>query len=313
MLNVMSMYHACIFYPNLTYAMTAQTRESSAKLVNSKIKEIHDSYPMIKNEVESVKFQIEDVEVLFKSGSTITNLANNRASLGIRKHKIMIEEYAQVDEKLLNEVIYPIVDVPRRTVGKEGTPSPYENNAGMSFITTSYFVNTPPYDKGLDMFEKMINLEGNINIGASYLIALAYGRGAPKSAILQKKAELPPLNFSQNYMSIWVGVTDNALVDINKVMNLRTLTRAEFDNKKDDEIIIAVDVARSETDSNNRCCATVVKIVRTKVGKINKLQLINIVDIPANKNFRAQAQDVMKLREQYDAKRVVIDANGLNS
>ena len=94
-------------------------------------------------------------------------------------------------------------------------------------------------------------------------------------------------------------------------MNLRTLTRAELSGKKGAEYIIAVDVARSEDDSNNRCCATIVKIVRSKVGKITKLQLVNIVDIPATKNFRAQAQDIMKLRAKYDAKRVVIDANGL--
>lgn len=91
-------------------------------------------------------------------------------------------------------------------MGKEGVMSPYENNGGISFITTSYFVNTPPYYKGLDMKKKMINLEGSINIGANYEIALAYGRGAPRSAIMQKKAEMPPLNFAQNYESIWVSL-----------------------------------------------------------------------------------------------------------
>lgn len=82
--------------------------------------------------------------------------------------------------------------------------SPYENNGGMSFITTSYFVNTPPYYKGIDMMKKMVDLEGNINIGADFEVALAYGRGAPRSAIMDKKASIPILNFKQNYESIWV-------------------------------------------------------------------------------------------------------------
>lgn len=79
--------------------------------------------------------------------------------------------------------------------------SPYENNGGMSFITTSYFVNTPPFFKGVEMRRAMVNLEGNINIGANYEIALAYGRGAPRSVIMHKKATTPPLNFDQNYES----------------------------------------------------------------------------------------------------------------
>ena len=311
MLNIMSMYHACILHPNLTYSLTAQTRESSASLIMSKIREIEDSYKMLKNEIKEYRSQKEDTEIHFVSGGIISNLANHRSSLGQRRHKLMVEEYAQVDDNLLAEVIYPIVDIPRRTIGKLSVMSPYENNGGMTYITTSYFVNTPPFYKGLDMMEKMINLQGCMNVGASYEVALAYGRGAPRSVIMQKKEESKPLNFKQNYESVWVGVTNNALVDISKVMNLRTLTRAELSGKKHGEYVIAVDVARSEDDSNNRCCATVVKIIRTKVGKINKLQLVNIVDISATKNFRQQAIDVMRLREKYNAKRVVIDANGL--
>ena len=57
MLNIMSMYHACILYPNLTYSLTAQTRESSAKLILSKVNEIEDSYPMLKKEVKEHRSQ----------------------------------------------------------------------------------------------------------------------------------------------------------------------------------------------------------------------------------------------------------------
>ena len=94
-------------------------------------------------------------------------------------------------------------------------------------------------------------------------------------------------------------------------MNLRTLTKAELEGKNNGEYVISVDVARSTDESNNRCSASILKIKRNNVGKIIKIQLVNLVDIPATKNFRAQAQDVMKLRAIYDAKRVVVDSNGL--
>ena len=34
-------------------------------------------------------------------------------------------------------------------------------------------------------------------------------------------------------------------------------------------------------------------------------------DIPATKNFKAQAQEVMKIRDKYDAKAICVDSNGL--
>ena len=105
MLNIMSMYHACILYPNLTYALTSTTRESSASLIASKVKEIEDSYPILKNEKEYQLTARENTELGFKSGGIISNLANNRASLGQRRHKLMVEEYAQVDTNLLTSEV----------------------------------------------------------------------------------------------------------------------------------------------------------------------------------------------------------------
>lgn len=35
-------------------------------------------------------------------------------------------------------------------------------------------------------------------------LACSYGRGIPRSAILERKESLPPLNFAMNYESRWV-------------------------------------------------------------------------------------------------------------
>src|SRR5690606_9313012 len=121
--------------------------------------------------------------------------------------------------------------------------------------------------------------------------AVNYGRGEPKSAILDKKSRLSPTYFAMNYESKWVGATDGALVDINKLLDLRTLSTPEFshDGKKASEYAIGVDVARSQSESNNQTSIAVVKIKRNKEGRITMLSLVNLINLPNGLNFSAQA------------------------
>ena len=78
----------------------------------------------------------------------------------------MVEEYAQVNQEIFIEVLEPTVINPRFTLGKTGTTSPYELNSAMAFITTSWFVNTTPYDKSIEMFDDMAELKGSMVLGS---------------------------------------------------------------------------------------------------------------------------------------------------
>ena len=185
--------------------MTAQTKENSASLIETKWRELQRSYPMLDDELEEEPRGGKDsIVVKFKSGSYLDNLANARSSLGNRRERLMVEEYAQVNNDILLEVLEPIIINPRYTLGKTGTTSPYELNSAMAFITTSWFVNTTPYEKGLDMFDRMAELKGDILIGADWKLAMLHGRGASEGSILERKETLPPLNFAMNYESRWV-------------------------------------------------------------------------------------------------------------
>lgn len=109
------------------------------------------------------------------------------------------------------------------------------------------------------------------------------------------------------------GVTEGALVSLTDVMNLRTIPKAELKGSKDGEYYLGVDVARSNDESNNQCSVAVVKVKRNADSRITRLQVVNIVNIPAVLNFKVQAQEVMKIRNLYNAKAVVVDSNGLGA
>lgn len=312
MIELMGNYHACVFYPDIEIAMTAQTKENASNLIGEKYREISRFYPLINYEIDDEPRIAKDkATVKFKSGAILDTLANQQSSKGARRKRLTVEESAQVSFKMFEDVLEPVVNIPRKTIGRLAVVNPHELNGQINRFTTSWYRGTDEYEASLRMVDEMVELKGNMVLGAGWELPCEFGRGELKSQILDKKEKLSPTFFALNYESKWVGVADGALVPIKKVMDLRTLTKAELKGVKDGEYILGVDVARSNSTNNNQCSIAVLRIKRNSAGKINAIQLVNMINIPSVLNFKVQAQEVMRIRNLYNAKAVVVDGNGL--
>ena len=95
------------------------------------------------------------------------------------------------------------------------------------------------------------------------------------------------------------------------MMDLRTLSKHETKAIGNDDYVLGIDVARSQSTANNQCSVAVLKIKKNAQGKITTVQLVNIINIPSIVNFKVQAQEVMRIKNRYNAKVVVVDSNGL--
>ena len=274
--EVLAAVLCCIFYPNISISLTAQTRENAAGLIEAKFEEIMRFYPMLQSEVVKKNFSKDNAEVVFKSGGILTNLANSQSSKGKRRSRLNIEESAQVDAELFEDCIMPIVEVPRVCVGKYSIIDPEELHQQINFFTTSWYKGTNEYERSVGMVKDMVNLKGKIVLGSSFWLACWFGRGSTKSQILQKKKDMSPTAFALNYESKWVGAVDGALVSIEKLSDCRVLSTPILQRENDDdEFYIGVDVARSADTSNNQSSISVIKVKRNKVGKVMHLDVVN--------------------------------------
>lgn len=312
-LQTLSAFHTAIFYPNIELALSAQTKQNASALIKDKYGEIMKFFPMLENETIEKKNRFADnlSEVYWKSGSKIDTLANAQSSKGQRRKRMVIEESALLDNKLFEDALEPIVNVPRRSVGALTCVIPYELNGQINFFTTSYFKGTTEYARNVSMSEEMLALNGTMILGSDFELACSYGRGEPRSVILDKKEKLSPTMFAVNYLSKWVGASDSQLIAINKVMDLRVVTKADLKWDKKHEYIIACDVARSEHKENNQSSIVVLKLIKNKKGKLVNVICVNIINFPSTINFQTLAINLMKIKMIYNAKAVVVDANGL--
>lgn len=301
--------------PNITLAITAQTKENAAALLEEKTDEILTHYPLLENEIAVKRFSKNDALVKFKNGASITNLANAQTSKGRRKHRIKIEESALLNNTLYEDALEPITEVPRTTCGNLAIVDPEEMNYQIHFFTTSGYRGSDEYNRSVRMINGMRDCSGDIVLGSSWMLPCYYGRGSTKSQILKKKKRSNPIFFAQNYEQKWVGCSDGALVDINKLMACRVLENPITEiQDNSDEFYIGVDVARSENTSNNQSAISVIKVVRNKKTKrIIDIQVVNVFGMSNKLNFTEQACIVKKYKKAYKAKMVIADGNGLGS
>ncbi|MFP3647979.1 hypothetical protein, partial [Paraburkholderia sp. SIMBA_054] len=116
-----------------------------------------------------------------------------------------------------------------------------------------------------------------------------------------------------------------ALINISKLLKIRTLKKAEIECPKDkkgnfqlNEYIFGVDVARSNSQSNNKTAIVVLKIIRNENGVIRQIQLVNIVEPPNGLSFKEQSIIVKQMFYKYGGnldiqksrvKAIVVDGN----
>lgn len=308
--EMLGLYVVAILFPDSNLSMSAQTREASARLIKEKHNEIKKYYPLIASDIVKENLAKDTVEIIFTSGSKIDNLANTQSSKGLRRHRLNMEESALINDLVFQDALEPIPNVPRRTIGRESLINADELSGQIHFLTTAYFKNSE-YERSLQMIDEMADLKGMMVLGADWQLACEYGRGETKSQILAKKEKLSPIFFATNYDSRWVGSTDNCLVDIDKLMELRILPKAELKSDGKSEYYIGVDVARSTKTSNNQTSISVGKVKRDKNDRVKYIQLVNLINLPNGMNFTGQAIIIKKLRNTFKAKKVILDGNGL--
>lgn len=314
--EVLSAVIVAILFSQIELAISAQTKENAADLLKSKFNEIRNKFPLIENELEKEpKFIKGDALITFKNGSTIDAIANAQTTKGQRRRRLKIEESALLNNELFQDALEPVTEVPRYTVGKMALVDPQELNQQIHFFTTSGFRGSDEYQRSVDMYDNMCELKGQIVLGSNWMLPCWYGRGSNKSQILRKKSTSSPIAFAQNYEQEWVGSADGALVDINKLMNCRTLTTPMVNyNKMDEEFYLGVDVARSQKASNNQSSIAIGRVIRNKESnRIISIEVPNIMTVSNAMNFSAQACLVKKVKKDFLAKAVIVDGNGLGA
>ena len=318
LMHILAQYHIARYFPGISLSVMASTKQSAVEIWEDKHDEIMGFYPCLRDEIRSANFSKDTGEVVWVNSSKIDALAMAQTSKGKRRRRGGLEESNLIDKDVFEDAVAPIFNVPRKTLGNIEDPT--ELNGQINRYTTSGYKNSDEYGVIVNIFKDMVNLKGSYVFGSDWRIPVHFGR--QKMSVVNSARRASITRFRTNYLCEWIGSTDGALINISKLLKVRTLGFEEVDIPKDfknqqnlPEYVIGVDVARKV---NNKTAIVVGKIIKNNVGKIRQIQIVNITTPPQNLSYKEQSIIIKKIFYQYGGnldliksrvKAVVIDSN----
>lgn len=304
----------CILYPKCKLFVTSGGKEQAAGIMKEKVQEICVLIPALKKEIDWGRGQTLEgkdyVKYVFKNGSFFDNIAAKETSRGKRRHGGVIEECVGVDGDILSQVIIPTMNISRMCM--DGTTHPEEQlNKSQIYITTAGWKNSYPYDKLIQiLIWQIVKPEKAMVLGGTYRIPVLV-KLLDKNFIKDLKMDgtFKESSFDREYESKWSGIIEDAFFKSEIIDRNRILKQAEYEHSgrssKGSYYIISVDVGRKGCDT----VAWVIKCTPQPQGQCIK-SFVNIFTYN-DTHFEEQAIKLKILFYRYNAKRMVIDGNGL--
>ena len=287
-LSVMALMIRCILYPRCNLFVTSGGKEQAAGILKDKINEICTLIPSLKNEIDWRRGKTLEgkdyCKYVFKSGSTLDNIAARESSRGKRKHGGLVEECVGVDGQILQEVIIPTMAISRRCM--DGTTQPSETlNKSQVYVTTAGYKGTFPYDKLISFLVRMtMQPERCIVLGGTWRLPVEVG--------LQSKT------------FIYIAFFNSEMFNRNRILR-QPEYEASGRSSARQYYVLSVDVGRKSDDT-----AVCVFKVTPQPGGNSLKSLVNMY-VLHDAHFGDWALTLKKLFYKYKARRMVVDANGL--
>ena len=313
-LTVMALMIRCILFPGAHLFVTSGGKEQGASILQNKVQEICKLIPSFEREIDWGRGKSQEskdrVIYKFKNGSVLDNLAARESTRGQRRHGGSMEECVGIDDKILREVIIPVMAVSRRA--KDGTVNEKEPlNKSQIYITTAGYKGTYPYDRLIGFLVRMVTQPDRCMVlGGTWRTPVAVGLQS-KTFITDQKNEgtYNEASFEREYESKWSGTVEDAFFNGEHFDRNRRLLQPEYEHSGRSAAgayyILSADVGRKGCDT----VVCVFKVTPQTQGPAIKT-LVNIYTI-SDEHFEDQAIQLKKLFYKYKARRIVIDGNGL--
>lgn len=313
-LSIMVLMCKCVLYPRCKLFVTSGGKEQAAGIIKEKVQEICTLVPAFKNEIDwsrGVTLEGKDYcKYVFKNGSYFDNIAARETSRGKRRHGGLIEECVGVDGTILSEVIIPTMNVSRLCM--DGSTHPEEQlNKSQIYVTTAGWKNTFPYDKLIQLLVwQIIKPEKAMILGGTYRIPVLV-KLLDKNFIRDLKMDgtFNESSFDREYESKWSGTVEDAFFNSEVFERNRILKQPEYEasgrTSKAGFYILSADIGRKGCDT----VVCVFKVTPQPQGASIK-HLVNIFTF-SDEHFEDQAIKLKRLYYKFNARRLIIDGNGM--
>lgn len=310
---LLALYLICIFRPGSHVFQCAPGKAQGAKIATQKIKQLWQLLPLLKEEIVGEgNFGNDYVKLTFRNGSLLDVMSPLNSTRGNRATAGILDEFRDHDANDINEIILPLLNIDRPMANQD--KNPYEPQQVQMWISSASDKNTFCYDKTIELMElAIINPDNVFCWGFDYRVPVFTGL-LSKDFLNEMKMEstFSEQGFAKEYMSRFVGTSEDAWFDYEKLLAHRCLVNPEtheiIRNGVESFYILSVDVAR-------RGCQTACTVIKVYPGgEKYTCSIVNVYVLGKTENekvFDRQVIELKRLIRRFNPREVVLDVNGL--
>lgn len=329
----------CILYPGTQVVIAAGVRSQSLNVLNKIIDEFYPKSQNLQNEIASFKIVPSEAYIKFKNGSIIKVVTAKDSSRSARAHLVIVDEFVQVKETIINTVLRKFkagqrrpdfFDKPKYT-DKQNVPKPKdwvhvpkEPNREV-YISSAYYKYHYSWAKFNAFYKSMVKGESYFVCGFPYQLPVSAGY-YPLSQIQEEMQEenFDSVSWSTEMESMFFGESTSAFFSYKDVSTQRKLIlpvypkpyyellgdpKIKYQKKKFGEIrLLGIDVATQGGSKNDATAISLLQMMPTNYGYSRSATYMETID---GGHGQDQAIRIRQLYDDLDCDFVVIDCNGV--
>lgn len=278
----------------------------------------------LRREILKVSVGVNNIEVIFKNGSSIKAVPATESARGIRSSVAVIDEFRLVDKGVLDSIIIPTMIIRQTPYTKLPQYAHLQEEPRQIYLSSAYFQSHWMWKH---IKEAMIGMYSGSSMlfATDYATTLKHGIKSFEQMKMAKKTS-DAMTFDMEYNNFMLGGAENQFYSyelISKAMQIprawypKTLdeyfegkrTRFGDIKKLDDEIrVVSMDVAISKSTKKTKNDYSVIKCIRCiRHGERYERQEVYIDNFEGTDTL-SQAIRLRQIFEDFSADYLVLDA-----
>ena len=232
--------YACkeaILRPGARIVVASATKKQARLIVSEKIKkELIPKSPLLAAEIDSFKDNQNEIEVVFRNGSSIVVVAANENARGYRATVMIYEEFRMIAKNIIDSVLSPFLYV------RQADFLNYEEYSGMIeepkevYISSAWYQNHWMWDLIRTFVKDMLTNQSSCVIGMDYSISLKHNIKT-RNFLIKERKKLDPISWAIEYENQMIAENARSFFNYEQLNKNRTLKRAFYPRRNEDALL----------------------------------------------------------------------------
>lgn len=226
-----------ILRPGARIVVASATKKQARLIVSEKIKkELIPKSPLLASEIDSFKDNQNEIEVVFKNGSSIVVVAANENARGYRATVMIYEEFRMIVKNIIDSVLSPFLYVRQVDYIKHPEYSGMVEEPKEIYISSAWYQSHWMWALMQTLVKDMFHNGTSCIIAMDYSIALKHNIKT-RNFLIKEKKKLDHMSWAIEYENQMIAENARSFFNYEQLNKNRRLKRAFYPRRNDEALL----------------------------------------------------------------------------